>query len=159
VVDSLRTSQVPSPCRDKQAQLLVHLTDRQCEVVALAMVDDQNTVVAKLGNADVTGRHMQCLRDGEWLNDDIINAYVTLLNMQLQESDPSVFIANTFWVAKFGSKKFDAQAFSRFLKRSHIESEKLTKLILPVHVENNHWCLPSIDIPIRRLATARDIWT
>jgi sentrin-specific protease 1 len=148
VADILLRTQVPSQFQEKLAQQLRQLTAKESKDVGDAI--GCGDVVAHLGNAEITGIHMQCLRDGVWLNDEIINAYITLLNGQLQESDSSVFIASTFWATKLKGK-FVSEEFLRWLK-TDVEIGKLTKLILPFHVGNNHWCLGTIDIPIRRLA-------
>ena len=149
VADILLRTQVPSQFQEKLAQHLRQLTAKESKDVGDAI--GSADVVAELGNAGITGIHMQCLRDREWLNDEIINAYITLLNGQLQESNSSVFIASTFWTTKWRGK-FERNGFLRWLGKADVEIGKLTKLILPFHMGNSHWCLGTIDIPIRRLA-------
>ncbi|PSN56248.1 hypothetical protein C0J52_00378 [Blattella germanica] len=90
----------------------------------------------------VTRRDMQTLVGLNWLNDEVINFYMELLNERGKQSNyPSVYAFNTFFYPKLLMKD-GYSSLRRWTKKVDIFSYDL--VIVPVHL-GVHWCMAAID--------------
>jgi len=69
-----------------------------------------------------------------FLNDEVINQYMDLIT---ERSPNTVYAFNTFFYLSLTDKGY--AHVSRWTKKIDIFSKK--KLFIPIHVEDNHWCL------------------
>ncbi|KAJ5893686.1 hypothetical protein N7495_005377 [Penicillium taxi] len=125
--------------------------------VARAMQAPHGTIVAKsLVGDDLFAKDIaSCVKQHAWLNDEIINAYLTLLVNYLRQStgnigsNPRYHAFNTFFYSNLREKGY--QSVGRWAKRAKIGGEALldTEMVfVPVH-EASHWTLMVLQ-PVKR---------
>lgn len=84
-----------------------------------------------------TYKSMKTLSHGNWVNDEIVNGYVRMLNALLKERGGAcrVRIVNSFFMGQIVSK--DAKGRQRMLNKHEIGDD--TTLIIPINKANKHW--------------------
>jgi sentrin-specific protease 1 len=93
----------------------------------------------------LTFRNLATLKDQSWLNDEVINAYIRLINNALQVSDPRRAVMNTYFFDELTKKKVDKSKLLRILSKRKIDIAGLDQLFLPYNQNNVHWCFYCID--------------
>lgn len=90
----------------------------------------------------LTRGDMQTLKGLNWLNDEVINFYFSLLEERSKNDEnlPNVHTFNTFFYSKLTKDGYTS--LRRWTKRVDIFSKDL--LLVPVHL-GVHWCLAIID--------------
>lgn len=107
--------------------------------------NDQVVVVASRNNISVTREKLLCLKDREWLNDEVINFYFDLLN----DLNPNkVFLWNSFFWLKLSSdgNGYNYKAVQRWTSRRKVDIFKFEKIIFPMNIGKNHWALGLVDL-------------
>ena len=97
-----------------------------------------HTVVARGFNIEITYLNIQCLKNGRWLNDQIINFY---FGMIVQRSvKHKCFAMNTFFMDKLvkDSNGYKYKNVKKWTKR--FNPFELDKLFIPIH-QPGHWTL------------------
>jgi hypothetical protein len=119
-------------------------------------------VIADKFNIELLGGDLVKLRNLDWLSDQTINFYMEMLGerQKRNQSSPHVLAAqksrihyfNTFFYNKLSpdAVSYKYKDVSRWMKRAKIDITQLDKVILPVHVSGNHWCLAIINLAARR---------
>jgi len=131
---------------------------------------DSNAVVLKHERSmvELTGRDMSRLAPGQWLNDEIINLYMRLLqerDTKLHENHteyPKCHFFNTFFIAKLykDKQKYEYDAVRRWTvparlkasgqsRKSILDSDRI---FFPVNQSNTHWVCAVADLKNRQLA-------
>lgn len=90
-------------------------------------------------NIDISFADLQTLRDGRWLNDNIIDFYLNLV----MKRNSKVFIWTTHFYSTLASRGYSGVA--RWAKRKKIDLFTMDKVIVPVNISNTHWALAVID--------------
>eukprot|EP00457_Paulinella_chromatophora_P014247 gb/GEZN01014648.1/.p1 GENE.gb/GEZN01014648.1/~~gb/GEZN01014648.1/.p1 ORF type:complete len:214 (-),score=28.10 gb/GEZN01014648.1/:177-818(-) len=111
----------------------------------------------------MTNTILQCLRPGQWLNDEVMNFYMAMINERSQElvkkygpSAPphvlKIYCHNSFFCDKMtnGGKGYKYQAVKRWSKKAGVKIAEQDKVIFPVHVHGNHWCCGVINFLQKR---------
>eukprot|EP00775_Hariotina_reticulata_P005601 gene5601-5839_t len=116
-------------------------------------------------NIELTRELLQCMRHGQWLNDEVMNFYMALLQdrdaqLQGQPGVPSCHFFNTFFVNKLikdaGVYKYQNVQKWTLPKRLKLSSQvrdcvlKCDRVIIPVH-EGVHWTCAMVDLQHKRL--------
>lgn len=76
-----------------------------------------------MGELELTRKHMECMHEGVWLNDEVINFYLGLLqereNLAAGGKQPRVHFHNTFFYNKLysGQREYSFKAISRCAER------------------------------------------
>eukprot|EP01080_Neovahlkampfia_damariscottae_P002294 gene2294-2467_t len=101
-------------------------------------------------NVDLTCDDVSCLKNGNWLNDEVINFIMNLIMERSKKSKilPKVHCFNTFFYAKLtqrGEYKYDN--VKRWTRK--IDLFSLDKIIIPIHL-GVHWTLAVINIRDKR---------
>ena len=114
--------------------------------------ESKDEELAKIAGMPITRLTMQRMKDGALLNDELINAYMELINERSTAKShlPKVYCMNTFFLEKLlpgGSYCYDN--VKRWLKNIDLLSYDL--IMVPVHVHTNHWSLAVINIKEERL--------
>lgn len=127
-------------------------------------------------------RDLRLLRGERWLNDELMNAYVALLNARnrrrvaaraaaaaaaasptragappppLPPSPPlRVYCFNTFFYLRLtqGPNRFDFDGVCRWTVKAGVDVVATDLLLVPVHVGACHWVLVALDVRARRVA-------
>jgi sentrin-specific protease 1 len=111
---------------------------------------------------EILGGDLVKLRNLDWLSDQTINFYMEMLRARQQrnQSSPHVLPSqqsrihyfNTFFYKKLSpdESRYVYKDVARWTKRAKVDLMQLDKIIIPVHVHGNHWCLAIINMNARR---------
>lgn len=88
----------------------------------------------------LTYRSLRTLMPPNWLNDEVVNAYIRMLNNHLEKTP--VRIVNSFYVSQICQKK-DGNGVQRIYSKNNFTAE--TKLIVPINRGNMHWCFLKVE--------------
>ncbi|KAF6174398.1 hypothetical protein GIB67_024420 [Kingdonia uniflora] len=141
-------------------ELFNPLTDEDDDLVARALNSSNRRKVLvshENSNIEITGEMFQCMRQGAWLNDEVINVYLELLK-EREIREPKKFLKchffNTFFYKKLISGKagYDFKAVRRWTTQRKIGYGLIEcdKIFVPIHKEI-HWCLAIINKKDRKL--------
>ncbi|KAG2730784.1 hypothetical protein G9P44_005933 [Scheffersomyces stipitis] len=83
---------------------------------------------------------LKTLRDGKWLNDNIIDYY---LNLIMESQNQKVFGWTTHFYTTLETKGYSGVA--RWAKRKKINLFEKKKILVPINILNTHWALAVID--------------
>lgn len=100
-----------------------------------------NRVFVEKFHLRITGHDLRTLSGKEWLNDEVINFYVNLIQERSKDSKlPSVYAFSTFFYPKLMSSGHSS--LRRWTKKVDIFAHDL--ILVPVHL-GFHWCMATID--------------
>ncbi|EEA04833.1 Ulp1 protease family, C-terminal catalytic domain-containing protein [Cryptosporidium muris RN66] len=114
----------------------------------------------KRTNLTLTIALIQCLRPAQWLNDEVINFYMALLQDRSNlfektfssnnTNKPKVWIWNTFFFSKLmndgNSNGYCYKNVSRWTQRREIDLFDYDIIILPINVNKVHWTLGLVNL-------------
>lgn len=121
---------------------------------------NQSSVIIDKFNVPFKVIYLQTLKPGTWLNDEVINFYMSMLS-EYDEARPSppginknhyfssFFMAKYFNVKDFNGSSTDSSLYSysnikRWTKKFNVFEKN--KIFFPVNRGNSHWTLSYIDI-------------
>jgi len=100
---------------------------------------------------------MECMHDGRWLNDEVINFYLALLlhrELQVDGHRPRVHFHSTFFYNKLfaDQNEYNFKLVSRWTTEKRLGYKLLDcdLVVVPVH-QAMHWVLAVIDIKQREI--------
>jgi len=108
-----------------------------------------NEVLASRFNVDLTRSQIECLRPGEWLNDEVINFYFKLLQERSKKSDgPKVWFVNSFFWGKLSGNthEYSFKEVRRWTTKSKVDIFALDYVLFPMNIGESHWALGAIDL-------------
>ena len=112
---------------------------------------------------DIKRRDLQCLRDGEWLNDEVINVwmdYVKDRNQRRNEESagcmPTIYIMKTMFYSRMcvidrpGGRQdtFDYPGVRRWTKKVDVFAHDM--IFIPLH-QGLHWALAVVNMRAKRI--------
>eukprot|EP01083_Nonionella_stella_P274581 932134_1 len=141
---------------------LRELDDEDEELIGEVFDLSPNEVVVtpQGSNIEVNVRDLQTLEEGQWLNEEVMNFYMALLqdrNLKRIKDNPKhicVLFMNTFFFTKLSSNSYNYKAVKRWTKKAKLKKKglctmetifELDKFIFPVHVNRIHWCCGCIN--------------
>lgn len=136
------------------------LSESESKVVERAFSCKKDTVVVTLKAAGITlhGEDIQKLRGTRWLNDEVINAYVHLINerntqLRSEGAAPRTYVFNTFFYTRLTSVAggYDYAGVRRWTSRAHVDVLQHDLLLVPVNLGNHHWVLSGIDMKNQKI--------
>jgi sentrin-specific protease 1 len=117
-------------------------------MIGLFRIFEADAVVVDDFNMTVNGRHVQCLREGCWLNDEVMNFYFELLRARseclvAEKKGQKCHFFNTFFYTQLaktvaGYCYKNVQRWTRRLKSPLFTHDVV---FAPIHVHDSHWCL------------------
>ncbi|CAK9436247.1 uncharacterized protein LODBEIA_P08050 [Lodderomyces beijingensis] len=115
------------------------LTDQQANQVYRAWKSEPRELVIDKFKISLKAVDLQTLRDGKWINDNVIDFYFALAT----EADDKMFA----WTSHFYTTLEDRgyQGVARWAKKRKIDCLALNKLFVPVNIHNTHWALAVVD--------------
>ena len=122
--------------------------------VKIALLNHSNEVVVDKFNIDMTYKKFSCLREGVWLNDEVINFYMCMLQERDDElcSGPSSRQPSCYFNSFFMAKLFcDLNAYNfnivkRWTWKRKIDVFHMNKVFVPINIRNGHWVMAVIFI-------------
>ncbi|KAG5420976.1 hypothetical protein I9W82_000066 [Candida metapsilosis] len=115
------------------------LNESQLLKVNQAWKSNPRSICITQYSIDITFADLQTLRDGRWLNDNIIDFYSNMV----MEKNPKVFIWTTHFYSNLASRGYSGVA--RWAKRKKIDLFTMDKVIVPINISNTHWALAVIN--------------
>ena len=109
-----------------------------------------------MGELELSRKHLECMHEGVWLNDEVINFYLGLLQerekLTAKGGQPRVHFHNTFFYKKLfsGQMQYEFKSVQRWTteKRLGYNIMDCELIVVPVHQEL-HWVLAVIDLKER----------
>jgi len=144
------------------AKKLAPLSAEDQELAQEALQGNLDDVIVEGFNIEMTTKLLSCLEPGSWLNDEVMNFYLELLSERCKRNNgPNSQVPperrikchffNTFFYAKLdenGAYKY--QNVKRWAKRAKVDILSQDKIITPIHVGLNHWCLAVVNFKKKR---------
>lgn len=88
----------------------------------------------------LTRKVLSCLLPGGWLNDEVINAYLGVLQ---QRGRGRIWCPNSFFWSKL--RDDGTAAVRRWAARAGVEMASLELILLPLHLNEDHWALGAMN--------------
>lgn len=106
---------------------------------------DSESLVASANRVDVKIRDIDTLRDGQWLNDTVIDFYLALVTQRSRDNKvlSNSFVFSTHFFTTLDTGSYDK--VKRWAKRKGADVAKLDYIFVPVNRHNTHWCLAVIN--------------
>eukprot|EP01027_Heterolobosea_sp_BB2_P023931 GEZU01036000.1.p1 GENE.GEZU01036000.1~~GEZU01036000.1.p1 ORF type:complete len:661 (-),score=139.66 GEZU01036000.1:41-2023(-) len=115
---------------------------------------DPDEVLVSGFKVDMYRRLLLCLEDREWLNDEVINFYMNLLDERQQRYSsnelvrlPKCHFFNTFFYAQLTQRGYSYDKVKRWTRK--IDLFSFDKIIIPVHL-GVHWTCAVINLRDKR---------
>jgi Ulp1 family protease len=131
--------------------LVPNLTDKE-EQIAETLLDlhaeDQQTVLIDKFNIPIRRRTLHCLRDSQWLSDEVLNFYFALLHEKAGEAR-KIFCWNSFFFSKLSSSGYTG--VRNWTTRKNIDlfnDDQVELILMPVHL-GDHWALGVVNMRLR----------
>ena len=121
--------------------------------------EDDDYALSRHKNLRFTVQDAMSLGPGEWLTDENINFFMSLLNDRArrrieQKDGPACYFTNTFFLNKLykGTRKYEYSGVRTWTrpKKIGVEITKCDKVVVPVH-QQVHWCCAVADIKRKEL--------
>lgn len=112
---------------------------------ALARVAPDEIVCTRFG-APMTRRILACLLPDRWLNDEVINCYLRLIQ---ERSGNRCWCPGSFFWLKL--EKEGHAGVQRWARRAKVDVSSLQAILLAIHREGTHWGLGVLDLQGRAL--------
>lgn len=126
--------------RISSASLIEPLTAEQlAKIKKVWSSSNLSIVVSSAFLIDITCRDLQTLCDGLWLNDNVIDFYLSLIT----NDKPSVFCWTTHFFTTLQSKGYTGVA--RWAKRKKLDVTQMELVLVPVNIMGTHWALAAVD--------------
>lgn len=102
----------------------------------------------------ITAKNLQNLYKLNWLNDEIINAYIKLINYEQKNTE--IKIVNTFLYPELeknfkGNQAGDLKKLERILKRANIDQNSTKIILIPINIHNSHWLFSKINLETKKI--------
>lgn len=141
----------------KRAAALAATERRETEALLKGSPDDHSTIVIVKFNIDITVAKFVCLRPRAWLNDEVVNFYMAML----QERDagrcasgngtrlPSHYFSSFFMTKLLEGGKYDYARVRRWTKK--VDVFALNKVFIPINLDNTHWVMAVVYVRQREV--------
>lgn len=116
------------------------------KVEALWARRDESTELVFAYRIGISVYDLGTLKDGQWLNDNIIDFYLSMVTERSQKSKgslPNSFAFSTHFFSTLQTRGYSGVA--RWAKRKGIDVTKQDFIFVPINRHNTHWCLAVIN--------------
>ncbi|VBB78234.1 Protease that specifically cleaves Smt3p protein conjugates, putative [Yarrowia lipolytica] len=135
------------PVRSKKAPgAFLDLTSEQLKQVDDLWRSSPHNVIIDKFRIDLKGDDIHKLKDGRWLNDNVINFYFAMITERSKKAEgklPVIGCMVTQFFKNLQEKGYSGVA--RWAKRAGIDVTKADYVFFPLNLNNNHWCLAVLD--------------
>ncbi|GIX64346.1 Ulp1 protease family, C-terminal catalytic domain-containing protein [Babesia caballi] len=142
-----------------------HLLGNAEEALKRLRRGSSSEVLADKFGIEMTRKHLACLDGPHWLNDEVINFFIGLVQERNDRlvgdgvaGIPRCFCFNTFFFNMLcggdnPNASYNYSSVARWTARRKIDVFAVDLLLVPVHAHRNHWCLGVVDMrpPSRRI--------
>lgn len=105
-----------------------------------------NIIICTINNIDIRITDLKTLKNGEWLNDNIIDSYLSMIvnrNNSSKGSLPQIFVFTTHFFTTLQAKGYNG--VRRWAMRKKINVLELDYIFVPINIMNSHWTLAIIN--------------
>jgi len=145
----------------EQKRRFKELTPEERDEIEEILSSDADEIIAEAFNIEITTKLISCLIPGTWLNDEVINFYLSLLSERcnrflkapqiLEERKVKCHFFNSFFYTKMTQGRgYNYNNVKKWSSRAKVDILSMDKVIIPIHVGNNHWCLCCINFKEKR---------
>ena len=150
LTSSLSVPDMQTPTLNKMCFISVEESKKVSE--SLNHGGDENEIVGELGNNSVARSSLKRLRPGEWLNDEIINFAMVLLNQAADDIDRDsnrFYCFNSHFIVKLlkevgGCKHDNVKRW--FRKANNRSLFDFDRVFFPINMEKEHWLFACVFI-------------
>jgi len=124
--------------------------DDQEEAYQLINYTPDHQTISSAFRLEVKGKNARTLAPRAWLDDEIINFYMEMINDRAKKTESSlkVWACNTFFFTTYTTQGYNK--VRRWTKRQKIDVFSLDYMIIPVHLQV-HWTCCVIDMQTREI--------
>lgn len=116
------------------------------QVKAVWSIRDPRRELVSAYRITITAHDTNTLRHGSWLNDNIIDYYLSMVterSVNNSDSLPSSFAFSTHFYSKLQESGYGS--VRRWAKRKGVDVTKMDYIFVPINRHNTHWCLAVIN--------------
>lgn len=141
---------------DDEKNPLSKLSAKALTYCKSVLKEPKNRLLVCRNGMKITRNDLRLLLPGNWLNDEIINFYMSLLQQrnekEVLESNNKIprclFLSSFFYCKLLSRGQYDYAAVKRWTR--NIDVFNYDKIIIPLNIKNCHWILAVIDIQGKR---------
>eukprot|EP01060_Flectonema_neradi_P036578 TRINITY_DN7076_c1_g1_i2.p1 TRINITY_DN7076_c1_g1~~TRINITY_DN7076_c1_g1_i2.p1 ORF type:complete len:362 (+),score=32.51 TRINITY_DN7076_c1_g1_i2:86-1087(+) len=113
---------------------------------------DRDALNSPTATVKLTRKDLCTLSKKNWLNDEIINGYMSILSERSESLPeyPSTHAMSTHWYTKLTSRGFNYAAVKRWTRKVDVFSK--AGILIPINVSNSHWTLCHVDLEQCRIS-------
>lgn len=100
-------------------------------------------VLNQISGIDLKVHDLKSLADGHWLNDNVIDAFLSTL------SNERVHVFSTFFFTNLESRGYSS--VKKWMKKAKKDISKLEMIICPININQTHWVTGAIDLKNKKL--------
>jgi len=108
-------------------------------------------VLSSRFSVDVKRSQLECLRPGEWLNDEVINFYFKLLQERCKrdKAPRRCWFTNSFFWPKLSGKdhkEYNFKEVRRWTTKAKVDIFEQDYVVFPMNIGETHWAMGAIDL-------------
>ncbi|KRX10912.1 hypothetical protein PPERSA_12036 [Pseudocohnilembus persalinus] len=114
-------------------------------------IQQANSIIEhKVFSDQINLKNFAYLGEKQWINDEIINSYIKIMNDFINQHQLKIKIFNTyFYEIIIGNPSL--QKIERILKRNKVNLKEIDFLYLPINISNFHWAFIEIDVKQKKI--------
>ncbi|VEU22115.1 DEKNAAC103126 [Brettanomyces naardenensis] len=103
------------------------------------------TVVITKFNIGITVKDLLTLCDRKWLNDNVIDFYMNLINERSKNSPslPSIHVFSTYFYSTLCRNGYSG--VRKWAKRANVDVTKVDHVFIPINIHQSHWALGVVN--------------
>jgi len=152
----------PDSKTENKVKPIRKLTQAEEKEVEAIFEADEDDVVADRFNIEIKVKDIVCLQPETWLNDEVINFYLSMLDERCKRNFQSDILRpeqklkchffNSFFYTKLtqSASGYNYQSVQNWSKRAKVDIVSMDKVIIPIHVDDSHWSLCVINFRDKR---------
>lgn len=125
--------------RETLESKVLPLTPEQVERVMKCWKMPLSSIIVSSFQIDISSRDLQTLREGHWLNDNILDFYFNLITV----ANASVFCWTTHFFSTLKLRGY--QGVARWAKRRKVDLTEKKLIFVPINILSTHWALAVVD--------------
>ena len=146
VVEAKREFGLVGKCKARQRRVVRGVSGKMRKILGRLFAGSGHLepVVVRLEKIKLGLSDLQCLGDGCWLNDEVVNAYVQLLRRDAAEKKSKNYFHTTFFFTKLVENgKYCYENVRRWTSRGAGKCQLMEqqRVLFPINTSNEHWSL------------------
>jgi Ulp1 protease family, C-terminal catalytic domain len=105
---------------------------------------DEDDVLVTIPDHPLTRGVLSCLKNGEWLRDDVLDAYMALLQERAFKDGRKFKFLPTHFYQVISTPDYSVRSGLQYMKEQDIFHWQY--LFIPINVDGNHWVMVLVDL-------------